>query len=267
MTAHHDKSRGITERIHISGRLILETPAHFGNGQVRGDALVDMTLLLDEAEPSRALIPGTTIAGALRNYLRERLRGYHEAEASEDKGNPIAWLFGPVRESRTVTDQSLLVVDDALVVEDETGGLAQGTTLRDGVRIQADTGTAADKAKFDIELLQAGTTFDLHFELALTHRHGEKVLPYIAAALQGLESGEIRLGARKRRGYGKCRVDEWTVSRYRLGKPAELCAWLETSSLDHRKDAARAQDCPGTRRDAGCGRSPHDVFHHSRLRS
>lgn len=241
MTAHHEKSRGITERIHISGRLILETPAHFGNGQTRGDTLVDMTLLLDEAEPGRALIPGATIAGALRNYLRERLRGYHETEVKEDKGSPIAWLFGPVRESKTVTDQSLLVVDDALIVKDEMNWLMQGTTLRDGVRIQADTGTAADKAKFDIELLQAGTTFDLYFDLALTHLHGERVLPYIAAALQGLESGEIRLGARKRRGYGKCRVDEWTVSRYRLGKPEDLCAWLETPSLAHRKDAARGK--------------------------
>jgi CRISPR/Cas system CSM-associated protein Csm3 (group 7 of RAMP superfamily) len=237
MTAHHEKPRGVTERIHISGELILETPAHFGNGQTRGDALVDMTLLLDEAEPGRALIPGSTIAGALRNALRERLHGYYGTEAIEDKDSPIAWLFGPARESRNVTAQSLLIVDDALVTKGGQSMLAQGITLRDGVSIATDTGTAEEHKKFDMELLQAGTTFDLHFELALTEKQGARVLPYLATALQALEAGEIRLGARKRRGFGRCRVDSWTVSRYRLADSADLCRWLTTPDTAHRLDA------------------------------
>lgn len=242
MAAHHEHSRRIRERIHISGQLVLLTPAHFGNGEVRGDALVDMTLLLDEVG-GKALIPGTTIAGALRNYLRERLHGY-QGEERDSKESPIAWLFGPKRDGKEVVNQSLLIVDDALAQ-------SQGTTLRDGVRIDPKTATAyveksqdpegnlrTEGAKFDIEVLQAGTTFDLHFELALTERRtGETVLPYLAAALQGLENGQIRLGARKRRGYGRCQVENWAVSHYNLTEPGDLCAWLETPTTAHRPDA------------------------------
>lgn len=229
MTAHHENARGIVERVHISGRLVLQTPAHFGNGEVRGEALVDMTLLQDEVD-GRALIPGTTIAGALRNYLRERLHSYDENEPDR-RDSKVAWLFGPARSGKIVTDQSLLVVDDALSVR-------EGVTLRDGVRIEAATGTAADKAKFDIELLEAGTEFNLHFELMLTDKKDTGVLAYLAAALQGFENGEIRLGARKRRGYGQCKVESWTVRRYKLTNPADLCAWLETPTFGHELGAA-----------------------------
>ncbi|NOZ71279.1 MAG: hypothetical protein GXP38_05090 [Chloroflexi bacterium] len=75
MASHHAHSRNIRERIYISGKLKLLTPAHFGNGQRQGNELVDMSLLMDEVE-GKALLPGTSVGGALRNYLRERIYGY-----------------------------------------------------------------------------------------------------------------------------------------------------------------------------------------------
>lgn len=236
--AQHDQSRKITERIHISGTLVLQTPAHFGNGDVRGDALVDMSLLLDDADDKpRSLIPGTTIAGALRSYLRERLRGYNKQEI---KGGPVSDLFGPLRTSEDESaEQSLFIVEDALTT-------THGTTLRDGVRIDAKTGTAYQDeyggAKFDVELLETGTSFDLHFELLLTEgKPAAQIVPYAIAALEGLANGEIRLGLRKRRGYGRCQVSNWTVSRYQMKKAADLCAWLETPTLDHRNTAGKGR--------------------------
>lgn len=237
-------ARCIQERLHISGRLILETAAHFGGGQSRDDFRGDMALLLDEVDQC-PLIPGTTIAGALRNYLRERLHNYAESEPTDDaqSNSPIAWLFGPVQGTDTYDQQSLLITEDALAVESTVS-----TTLRDGVRINPKTATAYVEdqrrpdgqvakagSKFDMALLEAGTAFDLHFEVLLTESLcAEKVLPFVAAALEGLESGEIRLGLRKRRGLGQCRVETWTVSRYNLMLPDELCLWLATPSLQHR---------------------------------
>ena len=141
-------------------------------------------------------------------------------------------------------DQSLLIVDDAFAIQ-------QAVTLRDGVRINPATGTAwveeksvggqqrKEGAKFDIELLEAGTVFDLHFEVALTEKKtAEQVLPYLAMALSGFEQGEIRLGACKRRGFGQCRVDKWKVSRFHVADdPKDLFAWLETPPTQHRPDA------------------------------
>jgi len=240
MAGHHANARKITERISINGELVLTTPTHFGNGRVRGDALVDMSLLLDDAEGvGRALIPGATITGALRNYLREQIHGYAEKE-SRQVATGISHLFGPPSAALDKDkgtgkilqwDQSLLIVDDALA-------RSQDLTLRDGVAINAKTGTAEDSAKFDVELLEAGAIFDLHFDLLLTEQQrAEQLLPYVAAALQGLESGEIRLGLRKRRGYGQCCVKRWTVSRYDLTNPADLCEWLETPTTGQRTEA------------------------------
>ncbi len=229
--AQHDKSRHITERIHISGTLILQSPAHFGNGDVRGEALVDMSLLLDDAETTpHALIPGSTIAGALRSYLRERLRGYGQ---EEEKDSRISDLFGPRRDNENeAAEQSLLIIEDALARQPKT-------ILRDGVTIDPATGTALDSAKFDVELIEAGTHFDLHFELLLTEaKPAQTIVPLVLAALEGLAKGEIRLGLRKRRGYGRCQMQQWTVSRYQLTDPVQLCQWLETPQLAHQPKPA-----------------------------
>lgn len=205
-------ARKITGRILISGRLELETPAHFGNGDVVG--VTDMPLLRDPSDGVTPLLTGASIAGALRAYLREMERGYGE----EGKANDLAGrLFGSLDRRRSV--QSWLLVDDAL-------GKTAGIELRDGVAIDPKTRTAEDRKKYDIELLAAGTTFDLRLEF-LESEESRDLLPALATALNGLAKGEIGLGMRKRRGFGRCRVTEWGVRKYDLTQPAGLVAWLE----------------------------------------
>ena len=58
----------VRERWVIRGTLVLETPAHFGVNEP--DNVLDMPVLLDESD-GEPLLPGASIAGALRNYLRE----------------------------------------------------------------------------------------------------------------------------------------------------------------------------------------------------
>jgi CRISPR/Cas system CSM-associated protein Csm3 (group 7 of RAMP superfamily) len=242
MQGHHKHSREITERIHISGHVTLLTPAHFGNGVVRGDALVDMSLLLGEAD-SLPFIPGTTIAGALRTYLRTRVGG-HRAKKDEEPSELVS-LFGPnLTDEHTALDQSLLVIDDATVVRAEAQNPNYSITLRDGVRIDPKTNLVfreeqnGSGAKYDLELLEAGTTFELHVELLATSQHpADELLPWLVQALAGLETGEIRLGLRKRRGFGQVTVKGWRMSRYHLATPSDLCEWLETPAWGHRPDA------------------------------
>lgn len=242
MQGHHNHSREITERIHISGQLCLLTPAHFGNGVVRGDALVDMSLLLSEAD-GLPFIPGTTIAGALRSYLRTRIGG-HQAKKTEEPPQLVN-LFGPNRIGEdSAFDQSLLVIDDATIMRSDKQRPNYSVMLRDGVRIDSKTNVAYyddasnSGAKYDLELLEAGTTFDLHVELLATSKHpADELLPWVVQALAGLETGEIRLGLRKRRGFGQVTVKDWRMSRYHLATPSDLCAWLEIPVWEHRPDA------------------------------
>lgn len=204
-------ARGITGRIIIAGRLVLETPAHFGNGDIVG--VTDMPLLCDPRDGVTPLLTGASIAGALRSYLREIEHGYGQ---EGHKSDVTQRLFGRLEEKTTL--QSWLLVDDSL-------GHAANIELRDGVSLVPATRTAEEGKKFDVELLAAGTTFDVRFEF-LESDDTKDLLVGLATALDGLARGEIGLGQRKRRGLGRCRVTEWSVRRYNLAAPDGLLAWL-----------------------------------------
>jgi len=214
---HWLTSRKIVERIVVEGDLILETPACFGSSE--GDSLTDMPLALDPLE-GRGLLTGTSLAGALRAYLRERELGYWRVGDSSALHNR---LFG--RQEDDEGEQSWVITYDALSHE------RPQVELRDGVAIDPKTRTAERKKKFDIELLEAGTCFPLRVELLISQDQDRNaLLEGLAIALQGLENGEIALGARKRRGFGQCRVTRWRVTRYDLTTPAGLLAWLDQAS-------------------------------------
>jgi CRISPR/Cas system CSM-associated protein Csm3 (group 7 of RAMP superfamily) len=200
--------RGVVERVLINGTLWLETPTHFGNGDVVG--LTDMPLLRDP-QNGAPLLTGASIAGALRSYLREYEGGY-----GASSGRLADRLFGQVKGH--ISSQSWLLMDDAL-------GTPLGVELRDGVAIDTVTRTAEDKKKYDIELLQAGTMFPLAFELLLTEDN-QDLLAALGTALHGLEAGEIGLGQRKRRGLGQCSAGNWRVRHYKLTTPEGLIGWL-----------------------------------------
>jgi CRISPR/Cas system CSM-associated protein Csm3 (group 7 of RAMP superfamily) len=227
MSAHPlAKSRQLSKRWVIEGDLVLQTPTHLGNGDT--DGIVDMPLLLDEAT-GRALLPGTSLAGALRNYLRERRHGF-EKRASDTL---IEALFGGEK-GNDEGNQSALIIDDAL------GAMPQ-IELRDGVRIDPITRTAKIDIddgvlrgyKYDLQLLEAGTTFPLRMELLLSRGNDQQQMKQmLALALHGLETGEIAIGLRKRRGFGVCRVERWRITRYDFTKPTDLLAWLAEDHPD-----------------------------------
>ena len=219
MAKQWQNGRGVGRRIFARGKLVLETPTHLGNGDT--EAITDIPLLWDSVEGQRPLLTGTSIAGALRNYLREYESGFGAAEAGD--GDLMAeQLFGHLA-GYEATVESWLMVDDALgTLPDEAA-----VEIRDGVTIDPKTRTAEDKKKYDVELLPAGTTFDLQFELWLPKEGGERLLRAFVIALTGLEQEKIGLGMRKRRGYGRCRVDGWQVADYRMNRVAGILGWLE----------------------------------------
>jgi len=219
------KSRKICERWVIEGDLVLETPTHLGNGD--SDGVVDMPLLLDEAT-GRALLTGTSLTGALRNYLQEHLHGF-----GRRRSNPlIEALFGGDKGNDN-GNQSALIVDDAL-------GEKPAIELRDGVRINPVTHTAKIDFengiprgyKYDLQLLEAGTTFQLRLELLISSDADRQLKEMLAIALSGLAQGEIAIGLRKRRGFGECKVVNWRVRHFDLRQPAGLIAWLTAERSD-----------------------------------
>lgn len=221
-----DRNRKIIERWIIEGQLELVSPTSLSNGDY--DPLVDLPVVVDPLE-GKALLTGASLAGALRSYL---------ADFGGDRSYATA-LFGGVRGDEKGA-QSPLIVEDAL-------GNEPHIELRDGVSIDPITRTAKDKEKYDRQLLAAGTRFNIGFEVIVSSRpvkdkEGKIVKdeagnvvweddltnlrPALAQALYGLQQGDIRLGGRKRRGYGECRVISWQAWRYDLRTSEGLKAWL-----------------------------------------
>jgi CRISPR/Cas system CSM-associated protein Csm3 (group 7 of RAMP superfamily) len=214
--------RRIIRRIIIQGDLILTTPTCLSNGDAEG--LTDMALLRDSIT-NHALLTGASIAGALRNYLWEYQNGYASRE-----GQTATQLFGSIR-SDDNGDQSPLIVYDAI------SNQPPDIELRDGVSIDSKTGTAKPKAKYDMELLAAGTLFPLQFELLIDEtflkddpkddpKYVENLLQALAITLQGLEQEQIHIGMKKRRGFGRCHVEKWKVWDFNLKDTSDLAAWL-----------------------------------------
>ncbi|MCC5633391.1 RAMP superfamily CRISPR-associated protein [Nostoc sphaeroides CHAB 2801] len=199
--------RHITERIIIKGRLVLDTPTCLGSGDADGDT--DLVILRDSIE-DKALLMGSSIAGALRNYLRDYKYGYNAEE--------ISVLFGGQR-SDEEGEQSPLIINDAI------SNTVPHIELRDGVKINSITRTAEDRQKYDLELLEAGTQFDICFEL-LIENNREQLIRELVIVLEGLENGKISVGMKKQRGFGLCHVEEWQVFKFDLRKSDERIAWL-----------------------------------------
>jgi CRISPR/Cas system CSM-associated protein Csm3 (group 7 of RAMP superfamily) len=238
------KNRHIIKHIIVRGLLVLDTPTCLSSGE---EGTTDMVLLRDSVS-NAALLTGSSIAGALRNYLRERAKGYNK---HDDRNDPSTILFGDLlayKNDDTLSEQekiklrekdsqSLLIIDDAI------SNTFVKSELRDGVKIDSITRIAEDKKKYDFELLQAGTQFSLCFELLVDsvslHEKQINVAELIKAftiALQGLEprngseSGAISIGMKKRRGFGRCHVEKWQVWQFNLANADERLAWL---TYDH----------------------------------
>ncbi|MEQ9621815.1 RAMP superfamily CRISPR-associated protein [Coleofasciculus chthonoplastes] len=213
--------RPIAKRIIVRGRLILDTPTCLGSGDA--DSPTDLALLRDSIS-DHALLTGSSIAGALRNYLREYEQGYGKEEKKTDRATS---LFGGTRRDDD-GEQSPLIVNDAISSKIPT------VELRDGVEIEGKTGTAKKGQKYDLELLAAGTEFSLCFELLIEQKqdpreqqnYEDRLVKSLALALRGLELGEISIGMKKRRGFGRCKVKTWQVWQFDLTQDDKRLEWL-----------------------------------------
>lgn len=235
--------RPLAARWVIRGTLTLETALHLG-GDV-GEH-VDMPVLRD-ARDGKPLLPGTTLAGALRSALADRLLGYGEPEMVRDqndclrlrpKAEPIVALFGGSRGDDDGS-QSPLIVFDA-VGEIPPG---YGVEIRDGVAISPETGIAEDHKKYDYEVLPAKTTFPVRVDLLLpapaskdgaTPADEKSLLEALAAALDAFAHGQNAFGAKRSRGLGRVST-VWAARRFDLGSPQ---GWLEWLLWDHEQPFA-----------------------------
>ena len=220
----------VVRRLYARGKWKLDSVAHFGGDET---GIEDMSLLRDENE--NPFIPGASIAGAARSFLaRQSLPWSNYADSKNGLANEPAGLKrvfggGEKADSNKPGTMSALIISDAACVPKQVK-----ISIRDGIRVEAQSGTAADKAKFDIEVLERGTEFELSMQCVIRRADeedkGYDLTEWFLALLHAFQQGEVRLGARTRRGYGKGRVATWEIRDLRMYCPQDVMAWLRNDA-------------------------------------
>lgn len=175
-------ARDIYSCLRLKGTLVAQSPLHVGG---HGDDVdTDVPLARDGA--GRLYIPGTSLAGALREHV-ERLFV-----------DPlINGLWGDARNDQGCA--SFVVVNDLRIENADQVGVE----VRDGVGIDRQWGAAAEHIKYDRAILPRGTRVELSIAVEVEHRDTRtEALAMVAALKDALERGQIRLGAAKTRGLG-----------------------------------------------------------------
>lgn len=188
-------ARKIASRLKITGKLIACGPLHVGGAN--GNADVDLALAVNGN--GKLCVPGTSLAGPLRAWLRQRV-GEEEVRK--------AWGYQEQRpaEREPQGHASFVIVEDGLV------RLPAGATVetRDGVGIDRVMGAAAEHVKYNRAVLPSGSEIELEMTVELEEKNGAD-RSHIIAALQALQRGEIRFGAARTRGLGKVTLKDLSV--------------------------------------------------------
>jgi CRISPR/Cas system CSM-associated protein Csm3 (group 7 of RAMP superfamily) len=199
-------ARNIQGRFLLQGTLIAVTPLHVGG---HGED-VDTDLPLARNGAGKWYVPGTSLAGVLRQWneqcLRERA-GSHEGAAGA--ADLVRRLWGYQEEQ--AGHASYVIVDDAEVVQSDQVLVE----VRDGVGIDRCWGGAAETIKYDRAVLPAGTMLPLRVIVEYGDGSADRPPPptrhEALAILGGLQqvmaSEQLKLGAAGTRGLGRVKLE------------------------------------------------------------
>lgn len=202
----------------VSGTLLFTSAMHSRGSTA--EVGLDAPLVRDGLQ--RFIIPGSSLAGALRAWTVGRCRVDH----SEEKFGPwtsdhVDELFGPPSIRRSAADgktaSSLVVCADTVLKGEET--------LRHGVGINRFTGTAAENFKFDHIVLAPGASGPLRITCRLpaaAASDDSPILMAFLACLAALRDGQIPLGGLVTKGFGRCILRDARVVKWKAGRKAVL---------------------------------------------
>ncbi len=200
-----DMARNVTEVLRVRGWLRAASPVHIGG--VGGGVDADMELAEDGH--GRWYVPGTSLAGAFREWT-ERWTGEAAVAAS---------LWG----SRDAA--SRIVVEDGLV---ECPARA-APEIRDGVGIDRRSGTAAPGIRHTRAVLPRGSRIALEMAVEFLGGGAERrdaERRCLGQMLTDLRAGRIALGAAVTRGLGRVVLEEVCIRATRRNTRAGLLAEL-----------------------------------------
>lgn len=195
----------VTGRVVITGKLVLDAPLLIGAGDSGEGRAADQDILVLKDKGGKPFIPGTSLCGVLREFLKS-----HENQGAANR------LFGDLNDG-----QSMLVIDDILLSDGKV-------VVRDGVCIDGVTGVGVDGAKYDYEAVDRGASGD--FRLLVTRRQCHEtdwavIYDDLLLLRRKMEEG-ISLGAITAKGFGKAHATDVQSGFYDFHNKEDVLSWL-----------------------------------------
>ena len=202
-------NRKISMRKYYAVALRLASPLSISNGENEN---TDSDVLRDGN--GNLFIPGTSLAGAFRDY---QLRNYPGGKESIKK------IYGYAEGEKGT--MSPISVQDLYF-----DGIPK-VSVRDGVQLTKEKGV---DNKFDMEIIETGATGTLFLSYVQRTEDQEDFESVITHALWALQNGTIRLGANKNRGFGRVELLEIYEADFtclpdagqKVGSAGNLQDWL-----------------------------------------
>ena len=220
MNAEHRVLSGdkIVERILIGGTLVLTSPLCIGTGE--HDNRVDAVVLRDvNGVP---YVPGTSLAGAIQACLRDSF-------VPADK-HDVAQFWGSSADNGV---QSAFIVNDATV---SSLHLKWPVEERDGVSIDAKTGTAIDGHKYNFDVVPAGNQLSWTGEVVIRACDDRTAMERLSSTVvNALENGMVLLGAHTTKGFGHFELRDKVICALNLDEREDVATYLHycsTGTLD-----------------------------------
>ncbi|MDO4793300.1 MAG: RAMP superfamily CRISPR-associated protein [Filifactor alocis] len=208
----------------LKGILTAKTPFMIGSGKDEGS---DSDVLRNGRD--EIFIPGTTLAGVCRHFLedgalKEKQQKIETAEnqvgekqETGDRKKSIIGVFGGkigrTSDSRD-TLESKIIFYDAFETAKTKQDLGITTKVRDSVRLNHKV--SVDKSKFDYEVVEAGASFKFRVEWLTEDKEFSKGI--LSRIIEGLNKGDIRIGAKTTRGFGEFELTEVRYAMIDLNK-------------------------------------------------
>ncbi|HRD00105.1 MAG TPA: RAMP superfamily CRISPR-associated protein [Candidatus Syntrophosphaera thermopropionivorans] len=211
-------------KIILKANLELISPLMIGSGE---SEISDRDILLNKE--GKPFIPASSFMGKLYNelssdkkkkYFGQKKAGENDKNEEENKA-----------ESSKFEHQSYIICDDLLL----TQGTGKNTAIRDGIRINPETGLVEKETKFDYQVLEPGNHFALEMSINVepddNYNDCKELMKNIVNVLS---NRQFALGGKTSSGFGNLQAQNIKVMEYDFADKKQAAAYLlkkETENL------------------------------------
>jgi len=208
----------------LKGKVELLSPALIGSGN---SERCDMDLLLDEKD--KPFIPATSLIGVLR----------HTMSKMEIKQNDLKRFWGFI-DTDKISDEEKVRASHLICSDLTCSTKNPQIRTRDGIKIDSRSGIVEEGMKYDYEVVERGTRFDLCLEVPyLTpgneDQNQKRTVKYLdpqfiqqmlATIIGLLQDEKAAVGAKTNNGLGRIKLTDHRLLYYNFKQKDHVLKWL-----------------------------------------